>query len=207
MHVDVAVAGRRVHHRHRRDLLQRRLQAPRPRAGSPGPPSPPPSPAPPAPPGRPRAAPRSPPAARRPTSASRTSAASAPFEPLGIARAPQHDRVARLQAERRAVHRHVRPRLVDHGDDAKRNAQLAHLDPAREAPAVDLLADRVGSATIASTPAAIASTRSAVSAGDREAPRSALCPLVRQIRRVRREHVFGAARGGAAASRGSAASF
>ena len=114
------------------------------RAGSPGRRGPRRSPARPAPRDRPRAARRSPRAAPVSASASRTSAASAPFEPLGVARPAQHDRVAALEAERGAVDRHVRPRLVDHGDHAERHAQLAHLDPAAKRPALDLLADRIG---------------------------------------------------------------
>ena len=64
--------------------------------------------------------------------------------PLGVARAAQDDRVARLQAQRRAVDRDVRPRLVDHGDDAERHPQLAHLEAAAKHAAVDLLPDRIG---------------------------------------------------------------
>ena len=48
-------------------------------------------------------------------------------------RAAQHDRVARLQAQRRRVDRHVRPRLVDDRDDAERHAHLAHVEPVRRA--------------------------------------------------------------------------
>ena len=62
----------------------------------------------------------------------------------GAGRAAQHDRVARLQAQRGGVDRHVRPRLVDHGDHAERDAHPAHLQPVGQAAAVDHLADRVG---------------------------------------------------------------
>ena len=58
--------------------------------------------------------------------------------------AAQHDRVAGLQAQRRGVDRHVRPRLVDDGDDAERHAHLAHVEPVGEPAAVEHLADRVG---------------------------------------------------------------
>ena len=43
----------------------------------------------------------------------------------GGRRAAQHDRVARLQAQRGGVDRHVRARLVDDRDDAERHAHLA----------------------------------------------------------------------------------
>ena len=62
----------------------------------------------------------------------------------GGRRAAQHDRVARLEAQRGGVDRHVRARLVDDGDDAERDAHLAHLEPVREPRALDHLADRVG---------------------------------------------------------------
>ena len=58
--------------------------------------------------------------------------------------AAQHHRVAGLQRQRRGVDRHVRPRLVDDGDDAERDAHLAHVEPVRQPEAVDHLADRVG---------------------------------------------------------------
>ena len=109
---------------------------------------------------------------------------------LGVARAAQDDRVARLQAQRRAVDRHVRPRLVDHGDDAERHPQLAHLEAAAKHAAVDLLADRIGQ------------RRDRVDArGHRLDPLrrerqpvakrlgQPLCALVRQVRSVRGEHV------------------
>ena len=53
-------------------------------------------------------------------------------------------RVARLQAQRRGVDRDVRPRLVDDGDDAERDAHLAHVEPVGQPPALDDLADRIG---------------------------------------------------------------
>ena len=59
-------------------------------------------------------------------------------------RAAQHDRVARLQAQRGGVDRDVRPRLVDDGDDAERHAHLAHVEAVGQPLAVDDLADRVG---------------------------------------------------------------
>ena len=58
--------------------------------------------------------------------------------------AAQDDRVARLQAQRRGVDRHVRARLVDDRDDAERHAHLAHVQAVRQATALDHLADRVG---------------------------------------------------------------
>ena len=57
--------------------------------------------------------------------------------------APQHDRVAGLERQRGGVDRHVRPRLVDDGDDAQRHAHLAHVEPVRQPEAVEHLADRV----------------------------------------------------------------
>ena len=59
-------------------------------------------------------------------------------------RAAQHDRVAGLQAQRGGVDGHVRPRLVDDGDDAERHAHLAHVEPVGQPVAVDDLADGVG---------------------------------------------------------------
>ena len=56
----------------------------------------------------------------------------------------QDDRVARLQAQRRRVDRHVRTRLVDDRDHAERDAHLAHVQAVRQALPVDHLADRVG---------------------------------------------------------------
>ena len=62
----------------------------------------------------------------------------------GRARAAQHDRVARLQAQRGGVDRHVRARLVDDRHDAERHPHLAHVEPVGQPRAVDHLADRVG---------------------------------------------------------------
>ena len=59
-------------------------------------------------------------------------------------RAAQHDGVARLQAQRGGVDRDVRARLVDDGDHAQRHADLAHVQAVRQPEAVDDLADRVG---------------------------------------------------------------
>ena len=59
-------------------------------------------------------------------------------------RAAQDDRVAGLQAQRGGVDRHVRPRLVDHGDHAERHAHLAHVEAVGKPLAVDDLADGVG---------------------------------------------------------------
>ena len=62
----------------------------------------------------------------------------------GGAAAAQDDGVARLEAQGGRVDGHVGTRLVDHGDDAERDADLAQLDAVVEAPAVDDLADGVG---------------------------------------------------------------
>ena len=59
-------------------------------------------------------------------------------------RAAQHDRVARLEAQRRAVDRHVRPRLVDDGDTPSGTRTLRSVEPVAEPLALDHLADRVG---------------------------------------------------------------
>ena len=143
VHVDVAVAGRRVHDRHRRDLLQRLLQ--------------------------PLAAARDDQVdqalrgrqlrellaiagqqldrRRRQAGLGQRLAderRQRRVRALGVARAAQHDRVAALQAERGAVDGHVRARLVDHGDDAERHPQLAQLEAARQRAALDLLADGIG---------------------------------------------------------------
>jgi hypothetical protein len=55
----------------------------------------------------------------------------------------EHDRVARLQAQRRRVDRDVRAGLVDHRDDAERHPDLAHVQPVWQAVPVDHLADRI----------------------------------------------------------------
>ena len=57
--------------------------------------------------------------------------------------AAQHDGVAGLQAQRGGVDRDVRARLVDDGDHAQRHADLAHVQAVRQPEAVDDLADRV----------------------------------------------------------------
>ena len=143
--VDVAVARRGVDHRHRRDRAERLLQAlaaarddqvddavlgrelgqllaaaagderERARRAARRPRRPPP---------RPRRAPRW--------------SARAEDEPRSTIR------VAGLQAQRGGVDRDVRPRLVDDGDDAERDAHLAHVEPVGQPAAVDDLADRVG---------------------------------------------------------------
>ena len=58
-------------------------------------------------------------------------------------RAPQQHRVAGLQAQSGGVDRDVRPRLVDDGDHAERDSNLAEVEPVGQAAAVDDLADRV----------------------------------------------------------------
>ena len=144
VHVDVAVARRRVDHRHRRDRLERRLQPlaaarddqvdePVLR-------------------GQLRAAPRGrrrPPVRSRPSGSPASAAAAVAIAAStrvgvrGDRRAAQHDRVARLQAQRGAVDRHVRARLVDDRDDAERHAHLAHVEAVGQPEALDHLADRV----------------------------------------------------------------
>ena len=88
-----------------------------------------------------RARPR---AGRPPSAASRGDRGEHRVGVRGRRGAAQHDRVARLQAQRGGVDRHVRARLVDDGDDAERHAHLAHVEAVGQAPAVDDLADRVG---------------------------------------------------------------
>ena len=61
----------------------------------------------------------------------------------GARRAPQHDRVARLQAQRGGVDRDVRPRLVDHRDDAERRPRLGDVQAVGQPEPVDDLADRI----------------------------------------------------------------
>ena len=95
---------------------------------------------------------RSPPATSEIAASGRSAAARAPWATRGQhgvgvgrrRRAPEHDGVARLQAQRRAVDRHVRARLVDHGDHAERHADAPQVQPVGEPVAVDGLADRVG---------------------------------------------------------------
>ena len=55
---------------------------------------------------------------------------------LGVARAPEQDGVAALDRQHGAVDGHVRPGLIDHGDDAERDPDLAELDAAVEGAAV-----------------------------------------------------------------------
>ena len=97
-----------------------------------------------------------------------------PVGALGVAGAAQDDRVAALDRQRRAVDRHVRPRLVDDGDDPERHPHLAQVEPARQRLAFELLADRIverGDRPHARRPSPRPAPRSA-SAG-RAAPRSA----------------------------------
>ena len=63
---------------------------------------------------------------------------------LGGGGAAQDDRVAGLQAQSCGVDRNVRPGLVDDGDDAERDADLADVQTVGQAPPVDDLADGVG---------------------------------------------------------------
>ena len=134
---DVAVARRRVDHRHRRDLAQRRLQALAAarddqvdQALLPG-----------------QLGQRVAPALDELDRAlGRVLGGDRRQHRVGVRRArraAQHDRVARLQAQRGRVDRDVRPRLVDDGDDAERHALLAHVEPVGQPEALDHLADRV----------------------------------------------------------------
>ena len=66
-----------------------------------------------------------------PTAASDAIRASTAFECAARRRAAQQHRVAGLQAQRGGVDRHVRPRLVDHGDHAQRDSNLAEVEPVR----------------------------------------------------------------------------
>ena len=63
---------------------------------------------------------------------------------LGVVGAAEDDRVAALDRQRGAVDRHVRPRLVDDGDDSQRHPQLSQPQPAGDRFRFQLLADRVG---------------------------------------------------------------
>ena len=58
--------------------------------------------------------------------------------------APKDGRVAALDAECGGVDGHVGPALVDHEDDAQRDADLAHVEPVGPPARADDLADRVG---------------------------------------------------------------
>ena len=62
----------------------------------------------------------------------------------GRARAPQHDGVAGLQAQRGGIDGDVGARLVDDGDDAQRHPDAAQRQPIGQRRAIDHLADRVG---------------------------------------------------------------
>ena len=79
-----------------------------------------------------------------PSAASRAIRASTAFECAALEEPAQQHRVAGLQAQRGGVDRHVRPRLVDDGDHAERDSNLAEVEPVGQAAAVDDLADRVG---------------------------------------------------------------
>ena len=59
------------------------------------------------------------------------------------ARTAEDGGVAALQAQRRGVDRHVRPRLVDDRDDADRHPPVLHLDAAFERPPLEQLADGI----------------------------------------------------------------
>ena len=201
MDVDVAVAGRRVHHRHRRDVLQRRLQ--------------------------PLAAARDQqidepvlrrqlgqvlaPAAgqqqhrvlRQPRLGERLAddRRQRPVGALRVARPPQHDRVPALDRQRRAIDRHVRPRLVDDGDHPERHPNLPQVQPARQRPVLQLLADRVGER--GNRPHPVGHRRDPL-LGQRQPipqrlgqPRG---PLVGQVGRVRLEDLSGSAPPAAAPS-------
>jgi hypothetical protein len=69
-----------------------------------------------------------------------------PVGALGVGAAAEHDRVAALDRQRRAVDGHVRARLVDDRDDAQRHPHLAQVESALQGFPFQLLADRVGEA-------------------------------------------------------------
>ena len=79
-----------------------------------------------------------------PAAASAATWASTAFEWRRHRGPAQHDRVAGLEAERRAVHGHVGARLVDHGHHPERHAHAPHVQAVLEPVAVDRLAHRVG---------------------------------------------------------------
>ena len=92
-------------------------------------------------------------------------------------RPAQHDRVAGLDAERRAVDRDVRARLVDDRDDAHRHEHLLEPDPVRQRALLDHVADRVGQRGHVADVAARsprAAARPAAAGRDSEALRPAL---------------------------------
>ena len=63
--------------------------------------------------------------------------ASTAFEWAAVDEPAQHDGVAGLQAQRGAVDRHVRPRLVDHRHHPERHADAPQVEPVGEPVAVD----------------------------------------------------------------------
>ena len=89
-------------------------------------------------------------------------AGSTALEWVALRRPAQHDRVARLQAQRGAVDRHVRPRLVDDGDDAERHAHPAHLEAVGSRSPSITSPTGSGSAATARAPSAIAGERARV---------------------------------------------
>ena len=62
----------------------------------------------------------------------------------GVRPAPEDDRVARLQAERRRVHRHVGPGFVDDGDHPDGHAPFFNRKAVGPRPLLQRLAHRVG---------------------------------------------------------------
>ena len=183
VHVDVAVSRRRVHHRHGRDVLQRLLQtlaAARDQqvdeavlGGQLGQLLAPPA-------SSTTASSRQPHLGQRLADDRRQR----PVGALGVAGAAQHDRVAALDRQRRAVDRHVGARLVDDGDNAERHPDLAQLEAARQRLRFELLADRIGSAAIARTPRPSPRPARRSGSAGRAAPPSDL----RRARRRGRQH-------------------
>ena len=104
-----------------------------------------------------------PPAGRRPRRLRARRAASTAFERAADDDPRSTHRVARLQAQRGGVDRHVRPGLVDDRHDAERHADLAHLRgrSAKRRPSMTSPTGS-GSATMSRTPRAIAATRPVV---------------------------------------------
>jgi hypothetical protein len=66
-----------------------------------------------------------------------------PVGPFGVVRSAQHDRVAALDRQRGAIDSHVRPRLIDHGNNPEWDPDLAQINPALQSFLFEPLSDRV----------------------------------------------------------------